>query len=196
MDVGCGSGSFLTQLTAFGPVCGLEINSTLAHQAAHKSKLIFSDPLGSPVYHNMQFNLITLLDVLEHIEDDREAVRLAISMLHPGGYLLVTVPACKSLWDRHDEINEHYRRYGRSQLRALLAPHGRLLVLRYLFAALYLPKLAVRWSNRVLARPFSQCKTPPAVLNHALKSILVKIDQISRFAPPPWGTSLLAVLRV
>ena len=63
-----------------------------------------------------RFDLITCLDVLEHIEDDRGALRELRRVARPGGVLLTTVPAYPRLWSSHDELNQHCRRYTRPEL--------------------------------------------------------------------------------
>ena len=64
------------------------------------------------------FDLITCLDVIEHVPDDVAALAELRRVCRPGGWLLVTVPAYQALWSRHDEANHHYRRYSRAALRA------------------------------------------------------------------------------
>ncbi len=61
-----------------------------------------------------------MLDVLEHIEDDREALTILYSLLERGGYAVLTVPALQVLWSIHDEVNRHYRRYSRRLLQQRL----------------------------------------------------------------------------
>ena len=60
------------------------------------------------------FDLAVCLDVIEHLQDDRGALRELRRVLAPGGALLVTVPAYQWLWSGHDEINHHHRRYNRA----------------------------------------------------------------------------------
>src|SRR5206468_1043093 len=65
-----------------------------------------------------QLDLITMCDVLEHLENERAALRGIGDALKPGGRLLVTVPALPRLWSGHDVVNHHYRRYTRKTLLA------------------------------------------------------------------------------
>ena len=69
-------------------------------------------------------DLITALDVLEHIEDDRATLREIQRVLRPGGVLLATVPAYGWMWGAQDEISHHFRRYDASDLRRKIPEAG------------------------------------------------------------------------
>ncbi|PIR53201.1 hypothetical protein COU76_02395 [Candidatus Peregrinibacteria bacterium CG10_big_fil_rev_8_21_14_0_10_49_10] len=62
---------------------------------------------------------VILLDVLEHVEDDRTLAAELTSAVKPGAYLLFVAPADMSLWSPHDEGFEHFRRYDLEGFRAL-----------------------------------------------------------------------------
>src|SRR5262249_54945078 len=88
------------------------------------------------------YDLVTLFDVLEHLDDDSEALGKAKSLLGDGGKLVVTVPAHRFLWSPHDVINQHRRRYRRSELRLRVREAGLRLdrmtyFNSYLFPAVY-----------------------------------------------------------
>ncbi len=70
------------------------------------------------------FDVAIMVNVLEHIEDDREAVRELFSLLKPGGHLLVFVPALPALYGTLDEDVGHFRRYTRRSLGAVVANEG------------------------------------------------------------------------
>jgi hypothetical protein len=133
--------------------------------------------------------------VIEHIEDDHRAVDDMLAMLRPGGKLVITVPASMKLWDRHDVINRHYRRYTYDTLRALLAGRGKILDLRHLFHALFLPKLAVAALNRSFKCEAAQHSIPAASINRIMESVGWLEYRTLRPLRIPFGTSLLAVLQ-
>lgn len=66
-------------------------------------------------------DLVLMLDVVEHVQDDRALVDLALRLLKPGGHLLLTVPADPNLWSPHDEAFGHHRRYEPDTLAALVS---------------------------------------------------------------------------
>jgi SAM-dependent methyltransferase len=198
LDVGCGDGLFFDRLGAFGRVRGIEVDEGLLSADGPHRDRISTRPLGDPVYDDAawRFDLITALDVIEHIEDDRSAVSALAGMLRPGGFLLVTVPAFPSLWDHHDDVNRHVRRYTAASLRRVLSGLGlNLLRVRYLFPSLFLPKLAVRWVNRGGAPKVVQHTLPPRPVNGLLARLCVLEDRLLRGLPVPFGTSVLALAR-
>jgi SAM-dependent methyltransferase len=195
LDVGCGDGLFFPRLELFGDVRGIEVDESLLSDDNPARSRIHSRPLGDPAYRGWRFDLITALDVIEHLQDDAAAVAQMASMLVPGGWLVVTVPAFTVLWDRHDELNQHYRRYTRERLCALLAPHGAIRSSRYLFPGLFVPKLAAKGLGRVLGTGVAQDAVPPAPLNRLLSAYFRLEDRIVRPLRLPFGTSVLAVIQ-
>lgn len=192
--MGCGNGLFFPVLRRFGSVTGIETNAALISPDNPYRAHIRHDPPG-PSYAGQQFDLITALDVLEHIADDRQAFGALLSLLRPSGYFVITVPALMSLWDQHDQRNEHFRRYSRSQLRALIGESARVLELRYLFQATFFPKYLVARLNRFVPQTVEQTALPPARINRALANVFDWEERLMRPVNPPFGTSLLAVLQ-
>jgi SAM-dependent methyltransferase len=62
------------------------------------------------------FDVVISLNVLEHVQDDRRAIRDLVSLLRPGGWLLTYVPACSFAYGSMDEALGHHRRYDRALL--------------------------------------------------------------------------------
>ncbi len=96
-------------------------------------------------------DLILLLDVLEHVENDRAFLTsLVQESLRPGGWLLFTVPAWQPLFSRHDTWLHHFRRYAPAQARTVLQEAGLNVVQSGgLFHSLLLPRLATVVAERV-----------------------------------------------
>jgi SAM-dependent methyltransferase len=84
-------------------------------------------------------DLVTALDVLEHIEEDYLATEQIARVLRPGGRALIAVPCDMSLWSAHDEAVGHVRRYCRDSLTGVVEKAG-----------LRVERL---WSWNVLLRP-------------------------------------------
>jgi len=195
LDVGCGDALFFPRLREFGTVRGIEIDTSLLSPDGLDRPRIHTRPLGDPCYtaEEWRFDLITALDVVEHIEDDSWAVAEMVKMLRPGGRLLLTVPAFMSLWDRHDEINHHHQRYTLRTLAALIRPPARLVSVRYLFHSLFTPKWLIARGNRVASIKSEQSAIPPGPIN-ALATAWCDMEE--RLLGPlhlPWGTSVLAI---
>ena len=95
-----------------------------------------------------QFDTIIYIDVLEHIEDDREGLKLAAAHLRPGGRTTVLSPAHQWLSTPFDAAIGHFRRYNRSMLRSISPPELRIERLIYVDSASMLASAA----NRLLLR--------------------------------------------
>jgi SAM-dependent methyltransferase len=194
LDVGCGDGLYFPLLEPFGEVLGIETDRSLVASDNPRRERIRSESLADPYWNGRQFDLVTALDVIEHIEDDRAALARIADLLPAGGLVLLTVPAFPALWDRHDEINHHYRRYTKSSLLRALPASLQLISQRYLFPSLFAPKWIVARLNRRNAR-IVQHRAPPAWLNRLGEAWLVGEDRLFRSLGAPVGSSLLAVLR-
>ncbi len=198
LDVGCGNALSFAALGEFGTVRGIEVEPRLLDDSGPFRAQIWTEPLGSAVYDDpaWRFDVITALDVIEHIDDDRGAVASMAEMLKPGGLMVITVPALQLLWDHHDEINHHRRRYSAGGLKRVLTCRGiELLELRYLFPSLVIPKLMVRIMNAGRRRKVSQHGIPAAWINRALERLCVLEDRMLARLALPLGTSVLAVAR-
>ncbi|WP_169977722.1 class I SAM-dependent DNA methyltransferase [Tautonia rosea] len=198
LDVGCGDGLSFPALSAFGRVRGIEVDERLLDPSGPYRDRIFTAPLGDSRYDgpSWRFDLITALDVLEHIDNDRAAAEAMVRMLRPGGLLVVTVPAFETLWDEHDEINHHYRRYTIGRLRRVLKGIGlESIRLRYVFRGLFAPKLAVRLVNLGRRRKVAQHGIPSPRVNAVMQRLCELEDRVLAPLPVPFGTSVLAVAR-
>ncbi len=213
VDLGCGTGANLPMLRevvgARGNVIGLDF-SPLALQHA-KSEVPGVQNLGLSQGDAMQLPLrdgcadcVTMLDVLEHLRDDRKALSEVERILKPGGALILTVPAYQHLWSAHDEALHHFRRYEKHELRARLR-EANLQVDKLSFAMSLLPPAAYIWRHLVLphvprrprdARRHSQGavlpQLPPA-LNAAMIRLLELEGRVILKRPLRFGTSLVAV---
>lgn len=138
---------------------------------------------------------VTLLDVLEHIENDLGFLRDLAAKMAAGSTLIVTVPALQKLWSQWDVSLGHYRRYDKPMLRSLLANAPlRVREISYLFPEM-LPPAFIR------ARTSATASTPdggPAEfpdLSPRLNELLYRIGTGTlRFRRAwPAGTSLLIV---
>lgn len=126
LDAGCGTGGNLAMLSRYGQVHAMELDDQARQMANAKGfAQVLSGRLPDKVpFQQEQFDLIALLDVLEHVEDDCNTLGILGSLLKPGGYLLISVPAFPFLWSTHDEVHHHKRRYFLSELKSKLENAG------------------------------------------------------------------------
>jgi len=147
LDIGCGSGVTMEYLSDAGAsaVRGIEIDPlALRPDSAINDLIVLGDLLELDI--DETFDIVVMLDVLEHIEDDMSALAKVRSCMSRDGVLILTVPAYGWLWSSHDVTNAHFRRYSARQLRARLESSGfRVEQIGYMFAGLVPPKLMMRW---------------------------------------------------
>ncbi len=112
LEAGCATGGNLKMLARHGEIVAMELDE-IACQLANKRQItqVKLGSLPNNIPFKDEYDLIVILDVIEHIDDDLAALKSLYSRLKPGGWLLVTVPAYQFLWSHHDEINHHKRRY-------------------------------------------------------------------------------------
>jgi len=198
LDVGCGDGLSFDWLGRFGKVIhGVEIDPRLVRQEGPLRDRIHLGPFDDTYEPPMAFSLITMLDVVEHMEDPAGALRRAGSVARPGGDLLITVPAFRALWTAHDELNHHYVRYTKQSLRTLVESVGvRVLHDEYFFHWVAPAKLITRFKEQLVGPSASVIPTVPAGwINHSL----IALSRAERLLPdwlrPPFGSSLLMMGR-
>jgi 2-polyprenyl-3-methyl-5-hydroxy-6-metoxy-1,4-benzoquinol methylase len=197
LEVGCGTGHNLEMLARFGTIDAIEIDA--------RSREIASARLGRPVRDarlpeltglpDAQFDLVAMLDVLEHIEDDTAALRGLAARLRPGGTILVTVPQYRWLWSGHDVANHHFRRYTKASLRAVVAAAGLKLNMLQSFNSLLFPLAA---ADRIVARLQGREGSDDALPSPPVNAVLETAFGLERYLvgriPMPPGVSLVAIL--
>jgi SAM-dependent methyltransferase len=198
LEVGCGTGHNLEMLGRFGTVEATELNDS--------ARKLASTRLGRPVaraalpdlsmFDDERFDLVALLDVLEHVADDRAALKSIQSKLKPGGKLLVTVPGNPWMWSAHDVSHHHHRRYRRRELESVAkAANLKVEFLSPFNSLLFPPIAAARLVGRLTGRESADDAMPPAPVNRLLRAIFgLEAGLIGR-VPFPFGVSLAAVLR-
>ena len=202
LSIGCGYGAELDFLDGYAPTVGTEIEPAplRSARAAGKHQVAMARAEALP-FAAESFDLVAMLDVLEHIAAADRALAEARRVLSPGGHLVLTVPALKWLWSAWDVRVHHQRRYTRRSLTAALDAAGfRLREMTY-FNSLLLPVVAaVRLLSpaRRVARPtdgneFALGTSPWA--NRMLAGVLAAEAWFIRRANLPVGVSLAALAR-
>jgi SAM-dependent methyltransferase len=171
LDVGAGSGFFSRHLLAEG---GAE--TALCVDIGYARE--YDDSVaGKPVLYRRDCgptdcDLVLMMDVLEHVDDDRGLVRHYAEKVPGGAYFLVTVPAFRFLWSGHDVFLEHKRRYRLGEIESALSDAG-LEIVRgaYYFGLVFPLAAAVRLATRGDAEPRSSLKKHGALANGILSAM-------------------------
>jgi SAM-dependent methyltransferase len=171
LDVGAGSGFFSRHLLAEGGA-----QSALCVDIGYASDRDDSEA-GKPVLYRRDTgptdcDLVLLMDVLEHVDDDRGLVRHYAAKVPAGAHFLVTVPAFRFLWSSHDVFLEHKRRYRLNEIEAAIRDAG-LQVVRgaYYFGFVFPLAAAVRLATRNTTEPTSSLKKHDPLTNGLLSGI-------------------------
>jgi len=199
LDIGCGSGLMLNALAKVGQTFGMDMSD----EAISFSKEIFGGRVEKGAlpdqvpYQEDFFDLITALDVIEHIDDDVGSISAIRDLLVPGGKCIFTVPAYMFLWSAHDEMNQHKRRYTLPELNEKLVQAGFTVEkISYYNTLLFPAVFLVRMLNNVLQREgASDTDMPGSAMNYVLKKIFGIEKYLLRYFNLPFGVSVLAVVR-
>ena len=199
LEIGCGTGHNLPMLRQFGEVDAIEIDDEARAMASQRlGKPVMASPLPALAGdEDGAYDLVAILDVLEHIEADREALLGIAAKLKPGGRILITVPAHPWMWSAHDVVNHHHRRYTRRTLKAVVAAAGlRLDMLRWFNSLLFPAAAGARLVGRLFGKEGGDDKLPPKPVNF----LFGKIFALERHAIGRWpmtpGVSLAAIVSV
>jgi 2-polyprenyl-3-methyl-5-hydroxy-6-metoxy-1,4-benzoquinol methylase len=149
------------------------------------------------------WDVVFLLDVIEHIPDDAEVLKAVSEIVRPGGLVFVTTPALNFFWSYNDDVGHHLRRYNKSDMKNLATNAGLELVDARYFMFLLSPLYLLARSRRVmhlseeekLQLIIKQHQIPPAIVNSILSWVFGLERSLGYSLPFPWGTSILGVFR-
>jgi len=192
LDVGCGAALFFDALQQFGRVEGIESDPHAVLQSGRWRDRITVAELDESYVPAAPFDLILMLDVIEHVADPERLLRRAGEILKPRGRILITVPAFNWLWTTHDEVNHHITRYTATSMRSLIRRAGLDTVeTAYLFQSLVMAKLWVRLREALKPAPARVPTIPPAAINTAIQ-VWFKTEY-ALAGRVPFGSSVIAV---
>ena len=191
MEIGCSSGFLIRDLAKSFPkavIVGADVVKEPLYRLANKLPgipLIRFDLLQCPLPSQI-VDVLIMLNVLEHIEDDVDALQKAFNLLKPGGALIIEVPAGRSLYSDYDAELRHFRRYSASELKDQLTKVGFKVCRKSHLGFVLFPAFAVVFPpppDAVLTAadvpplpptpepPLPPTAPPPAHLNNALPAI-------------------------
>lgn len=196
LEAGCGYGGNLKMLAEFGTVDAFEYDAEARRHAAalHGRPIAFGHLPDQPGFETRRFDLVAMLDVLEHIDADIASLAALRGVLAKDGLVLLTVPALPWLWSKHDEIHHHKRRYTRTSLdRTLRAAGLRPVKIGYFNSILFPLAVCQRLGAKLLGQEASVDGLPPAPLN----TLFARLFGLERWlvgrVPMPIGLSLFAI---
>ncbi len=201
VDVGCGSGRNLLVTSPHArAVMGVDRSAAAARlTAARGFPAVQADGNFLPL-STESADLLTALDVLEHFDNDIQALREFHRVLRPGGRLLLAVPAYRFLWSEHDEALRHRRRYIASELHIKLTNTGFDVEKRsYAVFFAFFPIVFYRLARGLIPKDPMAPKASHVMLPKPLNSffgMLLKLEsRMMRGMNFPFGTSIIMLAR-
>ena len=199
LDVGCGTGTMVGHLSRYGRAEGVDASEEAVRFCHERGVESATHAAGVPLpFDDATFDLVTALDVVEHVERDDELLADLRRITRPGGMLLESVPAFQFLWGLQDEVSHHKRRYTAPQLEGRMTAAGwSRRRLSYFNTFLFAPIAAVRLVRRGTGRePQVQSDfelTPPGRLNSLLARTFAAEASLLERTDLPFGVSVLAL---
>jgi SAM-dependent methyltransferase len=200
LEIGCGNGLVMWQMEKYFQVfpdgCDLNKKALETMMPVHGKVYLYDifdlhpDLLG-------RYDIVMMLDVLEHIKDDHSFMQTASRYLKPGGLMLVGVPAHPGLFSEYDRLVGHVRRYRRKELRRVFESAGFLNPEIHNWGLSMLPLIFIRKiylryiaEEKVISSGF---KPPHPLVNRLMLALMRAETRLFRRVPA--GISLMAAGR-
>jgi SAM-dependent methyltransferase len=208
LDIGCGTGETLTYIKSLFPkalLYGIDTSSkavTFSKRRGHKN--IYKASATKLPFKNQYFDVILILDVLEHIENDQLVLNEINRVLKKNGTIIITSPGLSFIWSTHDTKQGHKRRYTRSQIKQLAVKSGlKVNFISYFNFFFCFPIIIIRLLSRLKSfrrlANFDQGinfdLANISFLNTPLKYIFISEVGLLRFIKYPIGISIAARLQ-
>lgn len=201
LDVGCGTGGFASLLKSDCNVIGID-TSDIALDYSRKRGLTNIKNCYLNQFDKNQYgkiDAITMLDVIEHIEDDAKVVKEAYDLLVNGGYMFASVPAYQWLWSHHDEIHMHYRRYTVTRFKKLFRDAGfKVMYSSYFNTILFPPAVLKRFIDKITGAG-QKNDAPIDEVPDFVNTVFTKLFMLEKSLIPsvmlPFGLSIVLVAK-
>lgn len=198
LDVGCGTGLLLKETESLGTCYGIDVSQKAIDFCKKRgiNNVQVADAVRIP-YPDNTFDVAVALDVVEHIENDEEAVREIYRVLKPRGIAIITAPAFMFLWGITDVVSYHLRRYTLPELREKIE-NGNFSIIRssyfntFLFPFIALVRLVVRCFRIPIKSENSEGK---GLINFVLFIIFYAESMLLRYINFPFGVSVIVICK-
>jgi 2-polyprenyl-3-methyl-5-hydroxy-6-metoxy-1,4-benzoquinol methylase len=197
LEIGCGNGVVRAMLERELdiPIDGCDLNQRALETASHgEGRLLIYDIFDQNVEMLNAYDMILLMDVIEHIDDDLGFLSASLKHLKPNGIVVINVPAHMSLYSKYDEVAGHKRRYNSAAIEALFRATNVQPVSIVQWGFSLVPLLLIR---KIMLFFISRQRTiqagfaPPNAFMHAILETLQSIETHLPFSMPI-GSSLFA----
>jgi 2-polyprenyl-3-methyl-5-hydroxy-6-metoxy-1,4-benzoquinol methylase len=199
-EIGCGHGAFQRQLNSVNSwtIDGCDLNKgALCRNRGHSGHSMLYDIFNFRQDLSQQYELVFLLDVIEHISNPVQFLQASRFYLKKGGYILINVPAIPILYSKYDMAAGHIRRYTKRSLRAEISAAGLKIDKITYWGLSLVPLLLLRKAALLFAKPEAVIRrgfVPPGIMADKLLRLAMSVE-LSVAKNVPYGTSLFAIAR-
>jgi len=200
LDVGCGPGGTSIAFFQFGNVTGTDISFSGLKLAKEKglTNVVVSSSTSIP-FQSEKFDIITILDVIEHVQKHKTVLKEIWRMLKPNGIIVVTVPAYQFLWSQHDVASSHVRRYNNSTITKELKDSQFKIIRTSYFVSFLFPLIAI---YRLITKNRINKKNPkgdlikfPQPINNFFKKLMSIENKLLKKINLPFGLSVVCIAK-
>lgn len=201
LEIGCGTGFVLSAVEKEFPIPSFVGSDIFAEGLKHAAKRIKRAELLQmdcrKIPYVEEFDVIGAFDVIEHVEEDREALKQIHRAVRPGGGIIITVPQHKFLWSKIDEYSCHFRRYSSTELRSKVEGAGFKIIRITSFVSLLFPFML---ASRLKTRSSEYNPEDEFKINNVINRLFTKVLSLEqRFVQMgvnmPVGGSLLLIAK-
>ncbi|GAB1488545.1 class I SAM-dependent methyltransferase [Opitutaceae bacterium] len=200
LDAGCGTGGFLRRLMRLRPetvAMGIDLSPIACQLARERCQAsIMEGSVTALPFDDHQFDAVTSLDVIYHLDDHMKALAEYFRVLRPGGRAVINVPAYMWLWSYHDEACHGRHRYTRPELERMLSEVGFEVEKGTYWNSIPFPLIVVK--RKMMSRPTdtSDVRMYPAWAEWLLDAAMsCEHAWIRAIGPLPMGCSVLVSAR-
>lgn len=198
LEIGCGNGIAMSQFEKKNyHIDGCDLNELALKKVKDvKGNLFVYNIFDQHEKLDNVYKSILLLDVIEHIKDDKEFINTATRVLQAEAYVIINVPAHQFLFSKYDLAAGHERRYNKQDLEKTIAASGLVLLTTKYWGWTMMPialmrKLILKFTpmEKVIQKGFAPSKIADKILR-----LLMKLETGLNVSAP-FGTSLIAVCK-
>lgn len=194
LSVGAGTGGDLAVLKEFGNIYAFDVDQKVIDMIPEGMVVEkqVADAQAIP-YKDNTFDMVVAFEVLEHIQNDKQAAAEMKRVLKPGGTLVFSVPAFNSLFGAKDKAHFHMRRYNKKMMRKLLSEFKEKRIGYWMFTLFGPTALQRFWEKRIDQKNYKPYIPAKPINNFFYKILRGENYLISKGMNFPWGLTLYGI---